>query len=163
MAIAALVIFWLFIGLLVFFLAIRGGPRGAREALHGQSATTRRLTVGSIALVIAGLGIALPAIVLAHNNSGAKKNAKGGIKLNAQQQNGRVLFAGNCATCHTLAASNAVGKVGPNLDVLRPPASLVLDAVSNGRARGRGQMPAQLLQGPDEKAVASYVAAVAGH
>ena len=33
---------------------------------------------------------------------------------------GRAVFAKYCSTCHTLKASNAVGKVGPNLDVLHP-------------------------------------------
>ena len=67
-----------------------------------------------------------------------------------------------CATCHTLKASNAVGKVGPNLDVLHPPKGLILDAIANGRARGQGQMPAGLVDGQDAQDVAAYVAAVAG-
>ena len=57
------------------------------------------------------------------------------------------MFAKYCATCHTLAASNAVGKVGPNLDMLHPPKGLILDAIKNGRARGQGQMPAGLVDG----------------
>ena len=73
------------------------------------------------------------------------------------------MFAEKCSTCHTLAASNAVGRVGPNLDNLRPPKGLVLDAIKNGRARGQGQMPAGLIDGSDAQDVAAYIAATAGH
>jgi len=76
---------------------------------------------------------------------------------------GRAVFAQKCSTCHTLAASNAVGRVGPNLDNLRPPKGLVLDAIKNGRARGQGQMPAGLIDGSDAQDVAAYIAATAGH
>ncbi|TML97807.1 MAG: cytochrome c [Actinobacteria bacterium] len=75
---------------------------------------------------------------------------------------GRELFTKNCATCHTLRAVNAVGKVGPNLDQLRPPKELVLNAIEAGRARGNGQMPADLVAGQEAKDVAAFVAAVAG-
>ena len=51
---------------------------------------------------------------------------------------------------------------GPNLDQLKPPKALVLDAVLNGRQRGAGTMPAGLYTGQDAEDVASYVAAVAG-
>ena len=44
-----------------------------------------------------------------------------------------------------------------------PGMELTLDAIENGRARGVGQMPADLLSGSDAQDVASYVAAVAGH
>ena len=80
----------------------------------------------------------------------------------AAQVNGRAVFGKYCATCHTLKASNAVGKVGPNLDILHPPKGLILDAIANGRARGQGQMPAGLVDGQDAQDEAAYVAAVAG-
>ena len=72
------------------------------------------------------------------------------------------MFKQHCATCHTLAAANAVGKVGPNLDQLRPPPALIKDAIAKGRARGQGQMPAQLVTGQDANNVAAFVAKVAG-
>ncbi len=37
-----------------------------------------------------------------------------------------------CATCHTLAAAEASGAVGPNLDDAKPSKSAVVDAVTNG-------------------------------
>ncbi|WP_326924500.1 c-type cytochrome [Capillimicrobium parvum] len=84
------------------------------------------------------------------------------MDLTNAQAHGRELFTHNCATCHTLAASNAVGLVGPNLDNLRPNEALVLNAIHQGRARGQGQMPANLVTAQDAKDVAAYVSAVAG-
>jgi len=159
---AAFVIFWAVLGLAVFLVALRGGPRGARGALHIESRNARRLVLAAF-VGITTLGIAVPALVLARNGDHHAGISLGGVSLNAEQQRGRNLFAATCATCHTLRSANAVGRVGPNLDILRPPAALVLNAIANGRARGMGQMPALLYQGRDAEAVASYVAAVAGH
>ena len=61
-----------------------------------------------------------------------------------------------------LAATSAVAQVGPNLDGLRPPKGLVLDAIEKGRARGQGQMPAKLLTGEDAEHVADFIERVAG-
>lgn len=158
----AVVIFWVVVGLGVFFLAMRGGPRGARQALYGESKTTNRLVaLGCLAMF--AFGIVVPTLVLANNGSSQAASAPGGLTLTAQQQHGRYLFGQVCATCHTLGASRAVGKVGPNLDVLRPPTALVLDALAHGRARGAGNMPAMLFTGKDAQSVAAYVDAVAGH
>ena len=51
---------------------------------------------------------------------------------------GKQIFSQNCATCHTLAAANASGTVGPNLDQLQPDAATVKRQVENGG----GAMPA---------------------
>ena len=72
------------------------------------------------------------------------------------------LFGVRCVNCHTLKASGAVAEIGPNLDDLRPPKGLVLDAIKNGRARGNGQMAAGLYTGQDAEDVASYVAKAVG-
>jgi mono/diheme cytochrome c family protein len=93
------------------------------------------------------------------------------VHLNAEEQTGRELFAHTCIVCHTLAAVNSVGHIGPNLDVLvgRIPSvtarrELVLDTILEGPARGNGNMPALLYQGKEAEDVASFVAAVAqGH
>ena len=74
---------------------------------------------------------------------------------------GAVLFATHCSGCHTLSAAGSTGTIGPNLDQLKPPKSLVLDAVLHGRARGAGTMPAGLYTGQDAQDVAAYVAAAA--
>jgi mono/diheme cytochrome c family protein len=166
----AFVIFWALLGLGVFFVAMRGGPRGARKALHSESRLGQRVvTLGVI--VMFAFGLAVPALVLAFNGVDKASVAVGGITLTHEQQKGRELFAKSCAVCHTLAATKSVGRVGPNLDVrvgvdiatAAGRKALVLGAILEGRARGLGQMPALLYQGKEAEAIASFVAAVAGH
>ena len=48
------------------------------------------------------------------------------------------LFVDNCGSCHTMAAAGASGKVGPDMDQLRPGPDLVNAQVTNGG----GGMPA---------------------
>lgn len=157
------VLIFLAIGLSVVLAAMRSGrpPAGSRP----ESRASRRAWGLGIALVILVLGIGLPVLVLVTNGEDGASRGAGGADLNAAATNGRELFARNCATCHTLAGSNAVGRVGPNLDTLNggnlKPA-FVLDAIQKGRANGNGQMPAGLLFGQDAKDVAEYVATVAG-
>jgi mono/diheme cytochrome c family protein len=150
------------IGLAVFFVAFRGGGKGAP-----QTAAQRRRKIGvpvllTLGVLCVGFGVVIPLLTLLHNANEQAEAAIGGVKLNAEQEHGRELFKERCATCHTLADAGAVGLVGPNLDTLRPAEELTLDAIENGRARGQGQMPSQLLTGPDARAVADYVALVAG-
>src|ERR1700730_7770689 len=168
--IIAIVLVWALLGLGVFFVAMRGGPRGARQALHTESRTGQRAVTFGVVLLFA-FGLAVPALVLAFNGENKASLAVGGLHLNAQQQRGRDLFARSCAVCHTLAAVKSVGRIGPNLDVrvgadiatASGRQALLSSAISEGRARGLGQMPAQLYQGKEAEAVADFVAAVAGH
>ncbi len=107
--------------------------------------------------------VAIVTLILAHNSSEATRNVhKGAVrtKLTAEQSQGRRLFNVTCAGCHTLAAANAVGLVGPNLDQLRPSRLLVETAVRVGFTVPQGVMPAGLLTGPDVTAVADFVAHV---
>jgi mono/diheme cytochrome c family protein len=167
--ILAFVIFWALLGVAVFFVAMRGGPRGARQALHTESKLSQRAVTTGVVVAFA-FGLVVPALVMAFNGA-HKAGVAVGLKLNAEQQHGRELFARSCVTCHTLAAVKSVGRTGPNLDVLLPsispkPAQLepfVLSAILEGRARGKGQMPAQLYQGREAEEVADFVATVAGH
>ena len=158
----AFIVTFVVIGLSVIFVAFSGGGRGARRGRRGPSRTYRRTVGGVTGLVIIGIGIAVPALVLANNSDNKAEDAPGGVTLTASEERGRTVFARECATCHTLRAANAVGRVGPNLDQLHPPKALVLDAIAKGRAQGRGQMPAGLVDGQDAQDVASFVAAVAG-
>jgi len=154
--------FWVTVGLVLFVIALTGGPGQARErVLQAQGRTGRRVAVGAITLVFAAFGVVLPALVIAGNERQTRAG-NADVKLTASEQRGRELFGRTCNQCHTLAAAKTVGRVGPNLDTLKPPKSLVLDAMANGRARGIGRMPAQLLQGHDASDVAAYVAKVAG-
>ncbi len=165
-----IVIAWVLLGLGVFFVAMRGGPRGARQSLHTESKASRRSVTLAVVVLFAA-GLAVPAIVLAFNGDHKASVGVGGVHLNAQEQTGRELFAHTCAVCHTLAATKSVGQVGPNLDIrvgsdistAAGRKALVLSAITEGRARGLGQMPALLYQGKEAEDVADFVAAVAGH
>lgn len=154
-----LVLFFVVLGLSVVFVAMRSGSRG--PVLDPSKRGSRRTLGILVALAVAVFVFAVPALVAINN--GDKADAKAGsVKLTSAQRHGRQVFNRNCVQCHTLAASNSVQQIGPNLDVLRPPKGLVLDAVAKGRARGNGQMPAGLISRPDAEDVASYVARVAG-
>ena len=159
-AAASFIIGFVLIGLAVVLVAMRGGPRGARQAIHSQSKAGRSVATWAIAAVALFFGIAIP-VAVGIANAGSR-DSKGGIELTAAQEEGRELFAFNCGMCHTLNSANAAGRIGPNLDQLRPPEQLTLDAIEKGRARGEGQMPARLLQGEDAENVASFIQATAG-
>lgn len=162
MAAIAFLLFWIALALGLFAVAMGGGPRNAREhVLHSQSHGGRRATLIVLGVVMLGMGIAVPTYVIASNKDEDKAGSQG-IALTASEKRGRELFGRTCNQCHTLAAANTVGKIGPNLDKLNPPKSLVLDAIALGRARGLGRMPAQLLQGKDARDVAAFVDKVAG-
>jgi mono/diheme cytochrome c family protein len=157
------VLVFVVLGLSVVLVAMRSGRRPAPGRRPSRAA--RGWQTGVIAAVTLLLGIGVPLLVLIDNSESHAKNGPGGVDLTAQQAEGRRLFARNCGACHTLNGSNAVGRVGPNLDQLNGgelKAGFVLDAIEKGRNRGNGNMPADLVQGDDAKAVASYVEAVAG-
>jgi cbb3-type cytochrome c oxidase subunit III len=73
---------------------------------------------------------------------------------------GKDIFLANCGSCHTLADAGTNGTVGPNLDQLKPPLSIVQRQVINGG----GAMPAfkGQLTAAQITAVSKYVASVAG-
>jgi mono/diheme cytochrome c family protein len=155
------VLVFLVLGLAVVALAF-SGRASVRYRRGAPTRAGRRFVALVVAIVVVGLGLAVPLAIGVVNGNDHAKNAPGGVDLSASQAAGRSVFARYCATCHTLKASNAVGRVGPNLDVLHPPKGLILDAIAKGRARGQGQMPAGLVDGEDAQDVAAYVAAAAG-
>jgi cytochrome c551 len=165
----AFVLAFIFIGLSVVAVAMSSGRRrsaGAAGGLATETPSQRRAWATGLTIVALLIGIGVPAWIMISNSTSHAEQAPGGIELNAAQTRGRAIFATYCANCHTLAASNAVGRVGPNLDQLnggQVPAGLILDAIKNGRARGRGQMPVGIVDGQDAKDVAAYVSRVAGH
>ena len=156
----AFIITFIVVGLVVVAAAFSGGRRHS-ERPAGPSRKNRRVVGGLVAVFVLLLGVLVPALVIAAARD--NEEAPGGVKLTAADEHGREVFAQRCATCHTLKAANAVGKVGPNLDQLRPPKALVLDAIVKGRARGQGQMPKELVDGEDAEDVATFVGKVAGH
>src|SRR3954469_23631787 len=150
------------LGLTVLFVAMSGGPGGARRRMASQSRGTRRLALVNFVLGLLILGLGIPAAVIATVNNRNDIPQANVSNLTKAEEHGRQLFGERCRNCHTLKAANAVAQVGPNLDNLRPPKNLVLDAIHNGRARGNGQMAADLVEGQDADDVASFVAKADG-
>jgi mono/diheme cytochrome c family protein len=90
--------------------------------------------------------------------AGTTSTGGGGTQQASAQ--GKQLFTTNCAGCHTLKDAKATGKVGPDLDQLKPDEATTQRQVTNGG----GAMPAFKGQlKPEEiQAVSQYVASVAG-
>ncbi|MCU0312630.1 MAG: c-type cytochrome [Solirubrobacteraceae bacterium] len=159
LAVTAVIIAFVLAGLIAVGAGFAGRRRKADEP---EKPPSNKLLYTGLALITVGLGLLVPAVLLVDNGEDRAKEAVGGVELTSAQEKGRELFAQNCSSCHTLQASNAVGQTGPNLDALKPPEALTLNAIKLGRARGAGNMPAGLLSGEAAEDVASYVAAVAG-
>jgi mono/diheme cytochrome c family protein len=162
MSVLIFVLAWVVLGLGVVLVGMSGGPGGMASQLQSQTRRGRRVAMAAFALAVVVLGIGVPAAVIAAVDDRNDIPQAGVSNLTASEKHGRGLFGQRCSQCHTLKAANAVGTVGPNLDQLRPPKSLVLDAIAKGRARGNGNMPAQIYTGQDAQDVASFVAKVAG-
>ena len=136
-------------GIAVIFIAFSGGPSAAREAYLTRGGRLFTLLMVLLYLV---LGVAVPAVVIA--NRGASPRAASGRSApetpTAKQEHGKDLFIQTCRSCHTLAAVQAHGVTGPNLDELGPlDKQRVLNAIKSGgtgdgpharrAARGRGR------------------------
>jgi mono/diheme cytochrome c family protein len=151
---------FLVLGIIIIFIAFSGSPGAAREAYLTRGG---RAFTFLIVLIYVGLGIAVPAAVIAN-----RKESEGGVgalrteEASKAQEDGKVLFLQTCASCHTLAAVQAHGVTGPDLDTLGGiDRQRVLNAIKNG-GTGQGRMPSGLLEGEDAQQVAAYVASVAG-
>jgi mono/diheme cytochrome c family protein len=167
------VAFWVVLGLGLFLVAVRGGPAGMRATLQTQSRGGRKAAGITFVIAYVGFGVALPVGFLVGNHDKASAQYAG-LKLSPADKQGRTLFGEHCAICHTLAAANAVGKVGPNLDQIQPSESLVLHTIrygclqkpppgdSNETCLGLGTMPGAIVQGKDAQDVSAFVARVAG-
>lgn len=154
--------------------ASRGGLGGVGAAIQTQTRTGSRVVNSVLAAVYLAFGIAAPLVFIINDNSTSVSHYKN-VQLTSSEQAGRTLFVEHCAVCHTLAAATAVGKVGPNLDQLKPNQSLILNTIANGclqqplkanattNCAGYGTMPANLVAGRDAQDVAAFVAKVAGH
>lgn len=160
MAAAAFVIAFLVLGSGVLFVAFSGGPGQAREAYLTRGRRVFRIV---LPLVYLGVGIAVPALVIANGDESEGGTGRlADVKPNAVQKKGKQLFRQTCATCHSLGAVNARGVTGPNLDEIgQVTKSRVLNAVKIG-GTGDKRMPAGLLTGKNAEAVAAYVSKVAG-
>lgn len=163
MAVLVFTLIFVALGLGVLFVAMSGGPGGARKRMASQSKGTRRLALVNFLLALVILGLGIPAAVIATVNARNDIPEANVSNLTKAEEHGRMLFGERCKNCHTLKAANAVAQVGPNLDDLRPQKALVLDAINNGRAQGNGNMAAQLVEGKDAEDVADFVAKASGN
>ncbi len=160
MELLAFLIPFVLLGAIVVFVAFSGGPGKAREAYLTRGGTAFKLFV-PVAFVV--LGIAVPALVLVNRDE-----AEGGTgalraeKLTSDESNGKLLFRQRCASCHSLAAVNARGVTGPNLDRIGEVNEARIRTAIRVGGTGQGRMPAGLLTGPDAHDVAVYLAKVAG-
>lgn len=148
------------------YIAATGGSR--RETLPGESALANRAVL-LVVVVTFAFGLVVPLLVLLKNGE-SKASTAVGVHLNRKEVKGRELFVDACAICHTLKATNSVGRIGPILDERVPEAGsfqarkeLVMNTILEGKALGVGNMPKKLYEGPQAEAVAEFVAAVAGH
>lgn len=162
MLLLVFVLAWVVLGLGLLFVAMSGGPGGAAARLMSTSRGARRMAVVLFTLLLLGLGVGVPAAVIAAVENKDSIPAANVSDLTAGEQRGRDLFGQRCSNCHTLKAAAAVAEIGPNLDDLRPPKALVLDAIHKGRAKGNGQMAANLYTGQDAEDVAAFVAKAVG-
>jgi mono/diheme cytochrome c family protein len=171
LSVVGFIAFWVVLALGLFFVAVRG-PGGVREILQTQTRGGRKAIRTVFVIAYVGFGIAVPLIILSGNHANANSQV-GGYHLTAAEKRGRELFGQDCGLCHTLAAANSYGKVGPNLDQIQAPESLVLNTINNGCLQnaqsnspqaclGYGNMPSSIVEGKDAQDVAAFVARVAG-
>jgi mono/diheme cytochrome c family protein len=160
MAIVLVLLPFVLLGIGVIFVAFTGGPAAAREAYLTRGGSGFRIL---IPLLYLGLGIAVPAGVIASRSANAGGEGRlQQIGLTSREKKGKTLFEHTCASCHSLAAVNARGVTGPNLDKIgKVTKDRVLSAIRIG-GTGQKRMPSGLLQGEDAENVALYVSKVAG-
>lgn len=163
MEIVAFLVPWILIGIGVVFVSFSGGPGAAREAYMTRGRKVFGIVIVAIYL---GIGIAIPAVVIASRGDREGNSEKLSQELVRDQPayvaKGEALFRENCASCHNLDAVGARGVTGPDLDKIGTvtPAR-VLSAIRIG-GTGQKRMPSGLLQGDNAQTVARYVAHVAG-
>ena len=166
---------WVAAGLGVFLVAML---RGRKPKTGPESPVARRNRAVVMGAIFLGVGIAVPAASIANSRNSDVVRSEG-IKLTANQKNGQHLFGKLCGACHRLYSANAVGRVGPNLDIQLTPApaadaaeakknfqgryDYVHSTIINGIARGNGNMPALIAQGQQADDISSFVAATAGY
>src|SRR5690242_7730083 len=121
----------------------------------------RRSAPSAIALVSVAL---LSIAALAFLTVGCGGNGGGGSDskdaAGAGSPGEKIFSTQGCSGCHTMEAAGATGKVGPDLDVIRPNEERVVKQVTNG---GNGMPSFKGKLSPAEiKQVAAFVSTAAG-
>jgi cytochrome c553 len=168
-----IVVVFLVVATAIVYGASRGSFKFLGKALARNERANSRLLTTSLVVVYVGVGIFVPIIFTLGNRDNSNAQV-GGLRLTAAMQAGRELFAEHCAICHTLAADNAVGQIGPNLDILKPSEATVMRSITYGclqkpvytnsaeNCLGYGTMQADIVEGTQAQDIAEFVAAVAG-
>ncbi len=152
------------VGIAVIVLTVSGGSgEGRRSRLRSRRGGLGGMVKVGVPVLVLVLGIVVPTAVIADRDA-----AVGGAgqlqaeKPSPELEEGKLLFGQNCASCHSLAAYNAQGATGPNLDELgQLSPERVRNAIQNG-GTGDLRMPARLLEEKEADAVAAYVSKAAG-
>ena len=159
MAVIAFVVFWVLVALGLLFIAISGGPGGARERLQTQSRSGRK---GAFVDLRRGparrSGSPSRSPPASASTTGTRSPRRTSRASRAQEQRGRELFSEYCRLCHTLEAAG-VGRRG------RPePRPAAPDQGPGRSTRSRTAAPAatapwrrDLVVGEDAEAVAAFV------
>ena len=150
-----------------------GSARNARTHLVRLRAMRRPLTALSLllavlALVAAGCGgeevTATPETVVGsipeQTTTGAGEDLRRSNSRATRPRAKAVFASAGCAACHTLAAANSTGTVGPNLDDAKPSYELAVQRVT----LGQGGMPSfkDQLEPQQIADVAQFVASSTG-
>ena len=157
MAVIGFIAPWVLVGIAVIVFAVRGSSspaRGRRRRPSGRGLAAVFVPVGIV------LAVLVPAAVIADN--GPERSSSATAALTAEEERGRDLFTQTCASCHSLAAANARGVTGPNLDALGAIDQRRVEIAIEVGGSGEKRMPAGLLEGENAAAVGAYVAKVAG-
>jgi len=97
---------------------------------RSKSSSAKRVAGRALAVVafVLVLGItAGSAIGATSHTSGAKATIVGNTATG-----GKLFISEGCSGCHTLKAAHATGKVGPNLNTLKPAYAAIIKQVTNG-------------------------------
>jgi len=160
MLVIAVLLPFVLLGTLVLFVAFSGGPSAARQAYLAHGTRGFKIVFPILYIV---LGVVVPALILAGREEAAGGTGPlKGASLSDEEARGKVLFKSSCASCHTLAAVNAQGITGPNLDQIGEVTPQRIQSAIKMGGTGQNRMPSGLLQGDDAKAVGAYVSKVAG-
>jgi mono/diheme cytochrome c family protein len=162
MAVVVFVLFWVLVAIGLVVAGIRSGRGGKPTEVQTRRGGRAYWYVG-FGIVLVGFGAGLPLAASFGRDDDSRSVPQSDIRnLTDSQEHGRDLFHQFCSVCHSLKAANAVARVGPNFDTLRPTKALVLDAIKNGRARGNGAMARNLVVGEDAEDVADFVSLAVG-
>jgi mono/diheme cytochrome c family protein len=124
----------------------------------------RKLTVSVLAAVLLTLAIVIVGVISLDRDQPETSQAPTAPPTAAGNGEGEEVdeqavesFVSNCGQCHTLAVAGTTGDVGPDLDAAVYDEQRVLTAIERG-GRGSGQMPANLIEGPEAQSVAELIA-----